>query len=169
MTATDTSAMRPLLFPDDQQFGYETLRALGHTAYGGADIGEVVTTAARITAGDYGSWYEQWAATAQRTEAEARVQLAAGHQVSAHDELLRAATYWRSAEFFTRDADPDPRGRAAYEASVGCFAGAVALMSPAPSACSAPGCSTGSAKPCPDPGPGLYPASHPTVTEGRRQ
>src|SRR6516164_2870994 len=130
MTATGTSAMRPLLFPDDQQFWYETLRALGHTSYGGADIGEVVTTAARISAGDYDSWYEQWAATAQRVEAEARGQLAAGHQVSGHDGLLRAATYYRSAEFFTRDRDPDPRGRAAYEASVRCFAGAAALMSP---------------------------------------
>jgi len=128
---TDTTAMRPLLFPDDGQFWYETLRALGHTAYGGADIGEVVTTAQRITAGDYDSWYEQWAATAQRVEAEARAQLAAGHQVSAHDGLLRAATYWRSAEFFTRDADPDPRGRAAYDASVRCFSDAAALMSPA--------------------------------------
>jgi len=28
MTTTDTSAMRPLLFPGDQQFWYETLRAL---------------------------------------------------------------------------------------------------------------------------------------------
>ena len=53
MSTTDTVAMRPLLFPDDTQFWYETLRALGHTAYGGADIGEVVTTAARITAGDF--------------------------------------------------------------------------------------------------------------------
>jgi pimeloyl-ACP methyl ester carboxylesterase len=131
MSTTDTSAMRPLLFPDDQQFWYETLRALGHTAYGGADIGEVVTTAARIGAGDYDSWYDQWAATAQRTEAEARGQLAAGHQVSARDGLLRAATYFRSAEFFTRDRDPDPRGRPAYEASVRCFADAAALMSPA--------------------------------------
>ena len=85
MNATDVSAMRPLpqlLFPDDLQFWYETLRWLGLTAYGGADIGEVVTTAQRITAGDYGSWYEQWAATAERTEAEARAQLAAGHRVS---------------------------------------------------------------------------------------
>lgn len=131
MSTTDTSAMRPLLFPDDQQFWYETQRALGHTAYGGADIGEVVTTAARITAGDYDSWYDQWAATAQRTEAEARGQLAVGHQVSARDGLLRAATYYRSAEFFTRDRDPDPRGRPAYEASVRCFADAAALMSPA--------------------------------------
>jgi hypothetical protein len=118
--------MRPLLFPDDQQFWYETLRALGHTAYGGADIGEVVTTAARISADDYDSWHEQWAATAQRTEAEARGQLAAGHQVSGRDGLLRAATYFRSAEFFTRDRDPDPRGRPAYEASVRCFADAAA-------------------------------------------
>src|SRR5215472_5247477 len=35
----------------------------------------------------------------------------------------------RRAEFFTRDRNPDPRGRAAYEASVRCFA-AAALMSP---------------------------------------
>ena len=131
MTATDTSAMRPLLFADDQQFWYETLRALGHTAYGGADIGEVVTTAQRISGGLYDSWYEQWAATAQRVEAEARAQLAAGHRVSGRDGLLRAATYWRSAEFFTRTNEPDPRGRAAYEAGVACFAGAAALMSPA--------------------------------------
>jgi len=84
--------MRPLLFPDDRQFWYETLRALGPHRLRRADIGEVVTTAARISAGDYDSWYEQWAATAQRTEAEARAQLAVGHQVSARDGLLRAAT-----------------------------------------------------------------------------
>src|SRR6516162_8006650 len=134
MTTTDTSAMNPLpplLFPDDLQFWYETLRWLGLAAYGGADFGEVVTTARRISAGLYDSWYEQWAATAERVEAEARGQLAAGHQVSGHDGLLRAATYWRSAEFFTRDRDPDPRGWAAYEASVRCFVGAAALMSPA--------------------------------------
>jgi pimeloyl-ACP methyl ester carboxylesterase len=134
MSTTDTMAMRPLpqlLFPDDLQFWYETLRWLGLAAFGGADFGEVVSTAARISAGLYDSWYEQWAATAQRVEAEARAQLAAGHQVSGSDGLLRAATYWRSAEFFTRDADPDPRGRAAYEASVRCFADAAALMSPA--------------------------------------
>ena len=134
MTTTDTSAMNPLpqlLFPDDLQFWYETLRWLGLAAYGGADFGEVVTTAQRISGGLYDSWYEQWAATAQRVEAEARGQLAAGHQVSGRDGLLRAATYWRSAEFFTRTHEPDPRGRAAYDASVGCFADAAALMSPA--------------------------------------
>jgi len=56
MSTTDTMAMTPLLFPDDLQFWYETLRWLGLAAYGGADFGEVVTTAQRITAGDCGSW-----------------------------------------------------------------------------------------------------------------
>src|SRR5215471_5710112 len=72
MAATETSAMRPLLLADDLQFWYETLRWLGLAACGGADFGEVVTTAARITANDYDSWYEQCAATTQRVEAEAR-------------------------------------------------------------------------------------------------
>jgi hypothetical protein len=31
--------MQPVLFPDDPQFWYETQRALGHAAYGGADTG----------------------------------------------------------------------------------------------------------------------------------
>jgi Tfp pilus assembly protein PilX len=86
MSTSDTMAIRPLpqlLFPDDLQFWFETLRWLGLTAYGGADFGEVVTTAQRISAGLYDSWYEQWAATAARVEAEARAQLAADHQVSA--------------------------------------------------------------------------------------
>jgi hypothetical protein len=40
MSTTDAIAMRPLLFPDDTQFWYETPRWLGHTAYGGADFGD---------------------------------------------------------------------------------------------------------------------------------
>ena len=31
--------MRPPLFADDPQFWFETLRTMGHAAYGGADIG----------------------------------------------------------------------------------------------------------------------------------
>lgn len=120
--------MRPLLFTEDLTFWYETERVLGHIAYGGADFGETVTTAERIVPGDYDSWHEQWRLTAERVEAEARERLSAAHTVSARDGLLRAATYFRSAEFFTRDREPDPRGRPTYEASVRCFQDAAALM-----------------------------------------
>jgi hypothetical protein len=81
--------VQPLLFPDNLSFWFETHRVLGHIAYGGADFGETVTTAQRITSGDYDSWYDEWIATAQRVEQEARSQLSAGHRVSAHDGLLR--------------------------------------------------------------------------------
>ena len=54
--------MKPLFFPNDPQFWFETQRALGHAAYGGADIGEVFATAERITAGDYDGWHDEWLA-----------------------------------------------------------------------------------------------------------
>ena len=85
--------MNQLLFPEDTTFWYETQRTLGHTAYGGADICEVLTTAQAITAGDYDSWYDQWLATADRVSAEAEKMLAEGHRISARDGLMRANNY----------------------------------------------------------------------------
>jgi hypothetical protein len=42
------------IFDTDETFSFETLRTVGYTAYGGADIGEVITTAERIVPGDWG-------------------------------------------------------------------------------------------------------------------
>lgn len=123
--------MRPLVFHDDPQFWYETQRTLGHVAYGGADVGEVLSTAQRITAGDYDSWHDQWLATARRVEAEARRALATGHRVTARDGLLRASNYYRSAEFFLHGNPGDPRIDIAYRRSVDCFRTAAALFDPA--------------------------------------
>ena len=122
--------MRPLLFPDDPQFWFETLRALGHTTYGGADIGEVLTTAERITAGDYDSWHDEWLATADRVTAEGQTMLAAGHPISGRDNLLRASNYYRSAEFFLHGNPADPRIDHAYYRSVDCFRDAARLLTP---------------------------------------
>src|SRR5580692_10070594 len=130
--------MKPVLFCDDPQFWYETQRVLGHTAYGGADTGEVLATALRITAGDYDSWNKQWAAIADRLADEAEQSLKKGHLVSARDGLMRASSYYRSAEFFLH-ADPgDPRVKYSYERSVACFAEAGSLFSPPIEAISIP-------------------------------
>jgi dienelactone hydrolase len=98
------------MFDTDEAFSFETLRAVGYTAYGGADIGEVMATAARITAGDWESWYREWRALADRIATIADKSAADGHAVSASSAYLRASNYYRSAEFFLRD-DPsnDPR------------------------------------------------------------
>ncbi|MFD9189129.1 hypothetical protein ACFWCA_12985 [Streptomyces phaeochromogenes] len=125
--------MRPVLFADDRQFWFETLRILGHAAYGGSDIGEVLTTAEAITSGDYDSWHDAWRATADRVAAQAEDSLAAGHRVSARDGMLRAATYYSTAEFFLHgnpDAPDDPRINDAYERGAACFATAAGLYRP---------------------------------------
>jgi esterase/lipase len=98
------------MFDTDEAFSYETLRAVGYAAYGGADIGEVMATAARITPGDWESWYREWRALADRIAAIADKSAADGHAASASSAYLRASNYYRTAEFFLRD-DPanDPR------------------------------------------------------------
>jgi hypothetical protein len=40
---------------DDEEFSFETLRTTGFAAYGGADLGEVLTTARHIGEGDEAS------------------------------------------------------------------------------------------------------------------
>ncbi|MFD8693619.1 alpha/beta hydrolase family protein [Kitasatospora purpeofusca] len=122
--------MKQLLFPNNIQFWYETLRSMSHIAYGGADFGEVVSTAERIVEGDYASWYTEWLATADRVSGQAEKALAAGHRVSARDGFLRASNYYRSAEFFLHGHPCDPRHDHAYDRSVDCFRSAAALFTP---------------------------------------
>lgn len=118
--------MQPVLFADDQQFWFETLRALGHTAYGGADVNEVISVSQRIPAGDYEAWYREWRALAERIEGEARQRVR--HPISARDGFLRASNYYRSAEFFLHGAVEDARARQVYDKSVACFHEAIARM-----------------------------------------
>src|SRR5690349_15317218 len=90
---------------EDESFSFEALRAAGFANYGGADLGEVLTTARAIPEGDEGAWHREWKATAERVESLGRASLAAGHEVSAREALLRASNYSRTAEFYRRD-DP---------------------------------------------------------------
>ena len=92
--------MQQILFPDDVQFWYETLRSFDHIAYGGADFGEVLAISERITAGDYDSWHDAYLSAADRLAGQAGDALRGGHRVSARDGWLRASNYYRSADFF---------------------------------------------------------------------
>jgi len=85
---------------DDESFSFETLRTAGFAAYGGADLGEVLTTASRIGEGDEAGWHQAWRATAQRLAEIGEQSLASGHRVSAREVLLRASNYYRTATAF---------------------------------------------------------------------
>jgi pimeloyl-ACP methyl ester carboxylesterase len=119
------------LFPDNIQFWYETVRAFGAASYGGSEFGEVLATTGRIRSGDVDSWYAEWNATAEKVANEATAQLAQGHHTSARDGFLRAATYYRSADFFLHANPRDPRIADAYRKSVECYEASAKLFEPA--------------------------------------
>jgi len=109
--------MKQILFEEDPQFWFETLRLFGHATYGGSDFGEVLAAASAVTAGDYDGWHDAYRALADRLYAEA----ADAGPVTARDLLLRASTYYFSAEFFLHGDPADPRIASAYDRGVECF------------------------------------------------
>jgi pimeloyl-ACP methyl ester carboxylesterase len=93
----------------DTQYSFQTLRAISATAGGAADIGECLKTAYRITEGDDESWYREWLVTAEQRRKAADALAAEGRTISARQEYLRAANYYRTAEFFLHSNPGDPR------------------------------------------------------------
>lgn len=121
------SAIRVEGFRDDE-FDYQLIRAMGVADYGGSTVGECLAVAAEITDGSPESWARGFDELAHRVEASARECLAAGHRVSGRDHLLRASTYYRTAEYYTGWATEEARG--AGERSRACFTDAASLSSP---------------------------------------
>jgi pimeloyl-ACP methyl ester carboxylesterase len=107
-------------------FDYQLLRATAYTTYGGAEIGECLVTAERITDGDTESWHEEWLATAERVERTADDALAAGNERTARGAYFRAHNYYRTAEFFLEAEDA--RRIPTYERSVEAFRSGASLL-----------------------------------------
>ncbi|THD61853.1 alpha/beta fold hydrolase [Phenylobacterium sp.] len=122
-TPTETSP----LFPDDDQFWFETVRMFGADEYGAGSFGEVLAVSRQIKAGDYDSWYDAWNAAGDRLAKEAEGQLVRSHKVSARDNFLRASNAYRSSEFFLHANPKDPRVSRAYKRAVETYQAAVKL------------------------------------------
>jgi len=93
----------------DAQYSFQTLRALTYAVDGGADVGEVLSTAYRIKEGDDESWYREWMKTAVQRERAGDDFLARGRRISARQEFFKASNYFRTAEFFLHINPKDPR------------------------------------------------------------
>ena len=115
--------MKQLLFPDNSQFWFETLRLFGNASYGGTDFGEVLAAASQITSGDYDSWHDAYRAQADRLRAESTT----AHPVTRRDLLLRASSYYFTAGFFLHGDPGDPRVDATYDLSEDSFQQAIRL------------------------------------------
>lgn len=115
----------------DDSFAFEFVRNLGFTYYGGADIGEMMATSARIKEGDFESWFTEFDKLGRRVLSRADASLAEGHLESARTAYLRASTYFRTAEFYLHGNPDDPRILSEAKASQKAYDQAADLTGPA--------------------------------------
>ncbi len=94
---------------NDPAFSFQFLRVLGSAGSRQADVGECFATANRIVEGDFESWTREWTRTAERVVLGAQKSATSGHNVSAADAYLRAANYYRAAEFYLHGDPADSR------------------------------------------------------------
>lgn len=110
----------------DKSFSFEFARTLGHSYGKGADIGEAIRTARLVKDRDIISWHDEWRRLADRTFELAEKYASEGHGHSAREAYLRAANYYRTAEFYLRAPQLREKAMAAYDLSVGSFIKAIA-------------------------------------------
>jgi dienelactone hydrolase len=123
VTSSIPSPIASKRFFADQGFHFQTLRALMTALSGGADLGEVLETVARIRDGDVDSWFTEWTALGDRTE---RVARQARDRRNRGHALMRAHTYHRTAAFYLPPSDP--RRPASWDRNVDCFDGALSAL-----------------------------------------
>lgn len=103
-------------FFSDQTYHFETLRTVGYTVSGGADISEVLETVKLITEGDAQSWFSAWAATSERVHL---IGDCSRDPISKGNAYLRAHSYQRLGGFLL--PPDDPKRPASWEKEVAYF------------------------------------------------
>jgi dienelactone hydrolase len=97
---------------------YQFRRGLGETQEGGGSVSECFQAASRMIPGDKESWHAEWTRVAERNERRGDAAEQAGHIRTAQNCWLRAADYYRQAEFWL--TAEDPRRLATFERMEGC-------------------------------------------------
>lgn len=99
----------------DAEMDFQIIRSIGADACGGGALGEILIARDAIADGDPSGWTPAFADLAERVERDGKERLARGHAISARDAFLRAASYYRAAEYYA-----DPKTGAARENGLHC-------------------------------------------------
>jgi dienelactone hydrolase len=94
-------------WPEFPWLSYQFRRSLGETQEGGGAISEMFMAASRMIPGDLASWNHEWMQVADRNRARGVAAEADGHVRTAMNCFLRAAEYYRQAEFHLAPDAPD--------------------------------------------------------------
>lgn len=93
-------------WPEYPWLSYQFRRVLGESQEGGGAVSECFQVASRMTAGDLDSWHEEWTKVGDRNRLRGDASEAQGNVITARACWLRAADYYRSAEFWLEPDDP---------------------------------------------------------------
>jgi pimeloyl-ACP methyl ester carboxylesterase len=93
-------------WPEHPWLAYQFRRGLGETQEGGGSISEVMQAGSRMIPGDLESWHAEWMRVADRNWSRGLAEQSLGHVRTAMNCFLRAADYYRQAEFHLDPEDP---------------------------------------------------------------
>ena len=115
-------------WPEHPWLSYQFRRGLGETQEGGGSVSEVFQAASRMIPGDIESWHIEWMRIADRNWQRGVAEETEGHVRTAMNCFLRAADYYRQAEFHL-DAD-DPRRLPTFEKMEACSKRFISYLNP---------------------------------------
>jgi pimeloyl-ACP methyl ester carboxylesterase len=93
-------------WPQHPYMSYQFRRALGETQEGGGAVGECFLAASRMVPGSKESWHVEWMRVADHNRDRGNVAERGGHIRTAMNCWLRAANYYRHADFWLLPDDP---------------------------------------------------------------
>lgn len=93
-------------WPEHPWLAYQFRRGLGETQEGGGTVSECFQAASRMIPGDKESWHREWLRVGDRNFERGDREEARGHVRTAMNCWLRAADYYRQAEFYLKPEDP---------------------------------------------------------------
>lgn len=93
-------------WPQSPWFSYQFRRGLGELQEGGGAISEIFQAASRIDPTSEESWHQEWKRIGDRNLERAKAEERKSHIRTAMNCYMRAADYYRHAEFFLQPDDP---------------------------------------------------------------
>ncbi|KYK61299.1 hypothetical protein DCS_02441 [Drechmeria coniospora] len=112
----------------DGEFAFILEEMLSLSNNFGANTGEVLRAASRITAGDFESFHDEFKLLADGIHDQAVSINGTRFPVSAREAYFRSASYYRAADFFLHGNTSDPRIYSLWEAALDDFDRALELL-----------------------------------------
>jgi dipeptidyl aminopeptidase/acylaminoacyl peptidase len=95
-----------MFYPNHKPINFKLRRFANHIATGGVELNQMRIFVERTPDPTPEAWYTNWKTIAEEELQQGQAALAAGHNITARDFLLRASGYFRESYFYLRHDHP---------------------------------------------------------------